>query len=150
MGVQLLGEKYSLGNMGAGGDKPSALSYTEVFYQCLPYYLSMGMSADEFWNCDPRMYEVYRKLDRINNEKENERLWIQAAYIYDVMLRIAPSLGLQPQKPEPFLEKPFTLWAEKDTGETPMTDEEIKKSPQFAKVTDWMLTVNKQKEQKNG
>ena len=106
------------------------------------------MSADEFWNCDPRMYGVYRKLDRIKSEKENERLWIQAGYIYDVLLRVAPSFSLQPQKPEPFAEKPFALWGDKE--EEPMTDEEIRKSQQYAKVMDWMLTVNKQKEQTNG
>ena len=75
MGVQFLGELYSCKNDRVGDsddeEKPT-LSYTEIFYQCLPHYLVMGMSAEEFWNCDPRMYRVYREKDRLENERKNE------------------------------------------------------------------------------
>lgn len=150
MGVQLLGEKYSLEDMGAGGDS-SALSYTEIFYQCLPHYLAMGMSADEFWNCDPRLYPAYREMDRIKNERENERLWLQGAYVYQAILLTAPRLNsLQPKEPEPYPTEPFDLGLRKAEEEPMMTDEEIQKSPDFVKVLEWAMRVNKQKESKNG
>ena len=144
MGVQLLGEKYSLKNMGAGEDT-SALSYTEMFYRCLPQYLAMGMSADEFWNCDPRMYKVYRELDRIKTEKENQRLWLEGMYVYQAILLSAPRLNsLKPEEPVQYPAKPFDLGLDKKE-EPEMTDEEIRKTPQFARVMEWAIAVNKQK-----
>lgn len=134
MGVQLLGEKYSLKNMGAGGST-SALSYTEIFYQCLPHYLAMGMSAYEFWNCDPRLYSAYREMDRINTERKNELLWMGGAYMTRA---IASCLSTEA---DPYPSKPIDLGLRR---EKEMTDEEIQKTPQYAKVMNWMFAVNKQ------
>lgn len=148
MGGELLGNSYSLDDEGVGDtetEKPT-LTYTEVFYQCLPYYLSMGMSADEFWNCDPRMYRVYREKDRIATEKQNEMLWIQGAYVYQAILLAAPRLNsLKPEEPLPYPLKPFDLGLSKTEDEDVPTDEEIQKSPEFNKVMEWAMTVNKQK-----
>lgn len=151
MGEQLLGEKFSQEDMGAGGDT-SALSYTDIFYQCLPHYLAMGMSADEFWNCDPKLYPAYREMDRIKNERENERLWLQGAYVYQAILLTAPRLNsLKPEEPLSYPEKPFDLGLRKvEEEEHEMTDEEIRKSPQFAKVMEWAIRVNKQKGHTDG
>lgn len=140
MGVQLLGEKYSLKEgMGAGEDT-SALSYTEIFYQCLPQYLAMGMSAYEFWNCDPRLYRVYREKDRIENERKNELLWIAGAYVHEA---IAACLSTE-KNPYSYPSKPFDLHLREEVKEE-LTDEEIQKTPEFVYMLDKMNTINKQK-----
>lgn len=147
MGGELLGDSYSLKNDGVGDtetEKPTP-TYTEIFYQCLPYYLSMGMSADEFWNCDPRMYKVYREKDRISTEKENERLWLQGAYVYQAILLAAPRLNsIQPKDPLPYPTKPLDLGLGKPKEESDeMTDDEIKKTPEYVKMIDFMNANNK-------
>ena len=149
MGGELLGDSYSLDDEGVGDtetEKPT-LTYTEVFYQCLPHYLAMGMSADEFWNCDPRMYRVYREKDRIATEKQNEMLWIQGAYVYQAILLAAPRLNsIKPEEPLPYPEQPFDLVLSKvNEKEDIPTDEETQKSPEFNKVMEWAINVNKQK-----
>ena len=149
MGSELLGKSYSLDDKGVGKNK-STPSYTDIFYQCLPHYLSMGMSAYEFWNCDPRMYKVYREKDRIETEKKNETLWLEGMYIYQAILLSAPRLNsIQPKEPLPYPEKPFELGLSKVREEekdvTEMSDQEIQKTPQYARVLEWALTVNKQK-----
>lgn len=143
MGSEFLGGSYSLnGNVRVGGtekEKPT-LSYTEIFYQCLPQYLAMGMSADEFWNCDPRMYRVYREKDRIENERKNELLWIAGAYVCEA---IATCLSTD-KNPHPYPAQPFDLHLREDTEEE-LTDEEIQKTPEFVYMLDKMNTINKQK-----
>lgn len=145
MGSELLGNSYSREYAGVGGTKQPTLSYTDIFYQCLPHYLAMGMSADEFWNCDPKLYPAYREMDRIKNEKENERLWLQGAYVYQAILLTAPALNImQPKEPSPYPEKPFDLGLRIEEEHEP-TDEEIKQSATYAAVMDWAMRVNKQK-----
>lgn len=157
MGSELLGEDSSSQESTGVGEteKQPTPSYTDLFFQCLPQYMAIGMSADEFWNCDPRMYKAYREMDRIKNERNNELLWIAGAYVYQAILLTAPRLNsLKPTEPDPYPDKPFDLGlaveSEEDEEEHEMTDEEIQKTPQFAKVLEWAMRVNKQKEQQNG
>lgn len=152
MGSELLGEDSTSHNSRGVGDtkKRPTLSYTDVIYQCLPHYLAMGMSADEFWNCDPRMYEVYREKDRLENERKNEQYWVQMAYVYQALVLTAPMFNsLKPQPPEPYPNKPFELNLG-GADDKELTDEGIKNSKQYAKVMSWALAVNKQKELQNG
>lgn len=150
MGSEFLGDSYSLNGVARVGEteeeKPT-LSYTEIFYQCLPQYLAMGMSADEFWNCDPRMYRVYREKDRIENERKNELLWIAGAYVLEA---IQTCLSTE-KNPHRYPTEPFDLKLrpEEEVVETEMTDEEIQKTPQFVNVLDWMERVNKEKRGEN-
>lgn len=151
MGSELLGESTSQESRGVGEtdrDKPT-LSYTEIFYQCLPQYLVMGMSAEEFWNCDPRMYQVYREKDRLENERRNELMWLGGAYVYQAILLSAPRLNsIQPKEPEPYPERPFDLGLNHEREDDELTDEEIRKTPEFARVMEWAITVNRQKQGK--
>lgn len=150
MGVQFLGELYSCKNDGVGdSDKEQpTLSYTEIFYQCLPHYLVMGMSADEFWNCDPRMYRVYREKDRLENERKNELLWMAGVY---TLRAIQSSIS---DESEPYPERPFDLnlrREEEEEEEQEMTVEEIQKTPQFVYMLEWANRVNKHKQgEQNG
>lgn len=148
MGVQLLGEKYSQESVGVGEtEKQPTLSYTEIFYQCLPHYLVMGMSADEFWNCDPRMYKVYREKDRLENERKNELLWIAGIYT----ARAISSCLATEEHPNPYPKEPFSLngTKEEETEEQELTDKEIQKTPDFIRVMEWANKVNKQKRGEN-
>ena len=149
MGSELLGESVSQDDRGVGESKETkpTLSYTELFYRCLPHYLVMGMSADEFWNCDPRMYGVYREKDRLENERKNELLWIAGAYVANA---IASCLSNDESNRYP--SKPFDLQlAHEEEEETEHTVEEIQKSPEFAHVLEWAMTVNKQRKgEQNG
>lgn len=145
MGVELLGDSYSQNNNGVGNAKKPTPTYTEIFYQCLPHYLAMGMSADEFWNCDPRMYKAYREKDRIQMEKQNELLWLQGMYVYQAILLSAPRLNsIQPKEPLPYPEKPIDLGLSKPKEDGhEMTDEEIKKTKAYAMMIDLMKATNK-------
>lgn len=114
MGVDLL--------PGDGDDAPKSLkdySFAEIFEEQCPIYMSYGMTYEQFWDGDPKMAIAYRKAHELKKEIVNEQLWLQGAYIYDALQRIAPLFRvMSSDNPEPYLEKPYRL--------KPKTKQEIK------------------------
>lgn len=93
------------------------------------------MTYEEFWNCDPELYKVYRNLNDIKRNQENERLWLQGMYVYQAILLTAPSLNsLKPSKPHDYPKQPFDISPKKV-----QSTEEIG----LAKMKAWMEKVNK-------
>lgn len=68
-------------------------SITRFFYEQLPYYLSIGMSAEEYWNGDYRLAKAYRKADELRLQRANQLRWLQGMYIYEAVGNLSPILG---------------------------------------------------------
>lgn len=87
------------------------VSYTEIFYEHLPFYMSIGMTYDEFWNgpCDLKKY--YRKAHEIKVKRDNFNAWIQGRYIYDAICAVSPilrfSMGKGKVEAHPYLQEPY-------------------------------------------
>ena len=75
MGGELLKEDPSTGEK----------TYTEIFEECFPFYLAIGMSFAEYWEGDPKLAQYYRKAYRIKQEEINNNAWLQGMYIYDAV-----------------------------------------------------------------
>ena len=58
---------------------------TEVFEECFPFYLAIGMSSAEYWEGDPSLAQYYRKAYRIKQDEINNNAWLQGMYIYDAV-----------------------------------------------------------------
>ena len=58
---------------------------TQVFEECFPFYLSIGMSYAEYWDGDPKLAQYYRKAYQIKQEEINNTAWLQGMYIYDAV-----------------------------------------------------------------
>ena len=58
---------------------------TEVFEECFPFYLAIGMSYAEYWEGDPSLTRYYRKAYRIKQDEINNNAWLQGMYIYDAI-----------------------------------------------------------------
>lgn len=87
-------------------------TYTEQFYEVFPYYLSIGMTYEQFWEGDPTLTIYYRKADEIRKERLNQELWLQGAYIYEALCDVSPVLhafAKKGTKPSPFVASPFPL-----------------------------------------
>lgn len=96
-------------------DSPPGKTYSEQFEAVFPYYLSLGMTYDQFWNDDPGLVRYYRKAEEIRNEKRNQEMWLQGMYFYDALCDAAPILrafGKKGTKPLPYPKKPYPLKAE--------------------------------------
>ena len=58
---------------------------TEVFEECFPFYLAIGMSYAEYWEGDPSLARYYRKAYRLKQDEINNNAWLQGLYIYDAV-----------------------------------------------------------------
>ena len=58
---------------------------TEIFEDCFPFYLAIGMSYAEYWEGDPKLTQYYRKAYQIKQEEINNNAWLQGMYIYDAV-----------------------------------------------------------------
>lgn len=87
-------------------------TYTEQFYEVFPYYLSIGMTYEQFWNDDPMLAKYYRQAEEMRNDKRNQELWLQGMYIYEALCDVAPilhSMAKKGTKPQPYSERPYAL-----------------------------------------
>ena len=88
------------------------LTYTEQFYEVFPYYLSIGMTYDQFWNDDVNLAKYYRQADELRIERKNQELWLQGLYIYEALCDTAPILqafAKKGTKARPYTEQPYPI-----------------------------------------
>lgn len=102
---------YSEGSGTVTGSAP-VFTYTEQFYEQFPYYLSIGMTAQQFWDDDPALCRYYRKAEELRKERLNQQLWLQGLYIYSALCDVAPILhafAKKGTKARPYADAPFPL-----------------------------------------
>lgn len=98
------------------GDEPETRSpfhtYTEKFYADFPYYLSIGMTYDQYWNDDPWLVRYYRQADEMRIDRKNQEMWLQGMYIYEALCDVAPihhAFAKKGTKPHPYATAPYPL-----------------------------------------
>lgn len=97
--------------MGVGGvtsDFPQ--SFAETFDAVFPYYLSIGMTCEQFWDQDCNLVKAYRKAEELTQKRKNQELWLQGRYIYDALCAVSPVLhafAKNGTQPYPYQEKPY-------------------------------------------
>ena len=87
-------------------------TYTEQFYEVFPYYLSIGMTAEQFWDGDCTLPKYYRQADELRIERMNQELWLQGLYVYEAICDVAPILQAMAKKgtkARPYTEQPYAI-----------------------------------------
>lgn len=80
-------------------DKSSApFSYQKIFEDQCPFYMSIGMTYDEYWFGEPERAKYYRKAYELKKKQLNEQIWLQGMYVYEALCDVAPVLVSYPQK----------------------------------------------------
>lgn len=98
-----------------GSERESSLpvfTYTERFNEYFPYYLSIGMTPEQYWEGDCELAKYYRKADEIRIERRNQELWLQGMYVYEAICDASPILqafAKKGSKPFPYSDKPYAL-----------------------------------------
>ena len=93
-------------------NRSSLFTYTSKFYEAFPYYLSIGMTYDQYWNGDCTLPIYYRKAEELRNEKRNQELWLQGMYIYEALCDVSPILhafAKKGTKPQPYTTNPYPI-----------------------------------------
>lgn len=90
-------------------------SFGDVFEQLCPYYMSIGMTYDEFWNQDVSMVKAYRKANELRDKRRNQEFWMQGMYFYEALCDASPLFRFTMKKgiirPEPYLKEPYPITA---------------------------------------
>lgn len=99
---------------GSGGVSATAplKTYTEKFNELFPYYLSIGMTEEQYWDKDCQLVVAYRKAEELRTNKVNQEMWLQGAYVYEALCRVSPILhafAKKGTKPMPYIGEPFAI-----------------------------------------
>lgn len=134
-------------NNNRGGDASSRsplFRYSNIFDDLCPYYMSIGMSYQDYWDGDCEMVIPYRKAAELDKERQNTYLWLQGMYFYNALLCASPVLNAlsKDKKPRPYLEEPIPItrkYAEKqeDDREKKQFEENLNAMDRF------MAEINK-------
>lgn len=94
-----------------GGELVSPAShstFTEFFESQCPFYLSIGMTYDEYWNGPAEMVVYYRRAYVMQQRRNNDLAWLNGRYVYDALNAIVPALrGLSKEPVDKYLEEPY-------------------------------------------
>lgn len=127
------------------GDDSSTKTYTERFYDVFPFYLSIGMTYDQFWNGDPELAKYYRKADELNRQRRNQELWMQGLYMRDAVMQV---LAKEPEKC-PYPDEPYPL-NEKERKQQEINKQERAMEDGKAWMTAFMVLSNARLAEKKG
>ena len=85
-------------------------SLTKIFEHECPYYMSYGMSFDEYWYGDAYLVKFYRDAYKLKIRYDDVFMWKQGMYIYEALCDVSPILhafSKQGTKPLQYREKPM-------------------------------------------
>lgn len=136
-----------------GGEQNSPPKYSDIFRKEFPYYLSIGMTPEEYWDGDCELVKYYRKADELRRRERNTELWLQGMYIYEALLDVSPVLRafVKNPKPQNYSSEPYPLTiAERKAREE--RDEKKRAEETRNALMEQMLAFNKARseEQKDG
>ena len=101
--------------MGEVGVNRSQVNFTQIFETVFPYFLSIGMTYEQFWYKDPHLVKDYAKAEELRARKKNQELWLQGYYVYNAIgafAEILPAFPKKGAKINPYLEEPVSLTEE--------------------------------------
>lgn len=98
-------------------------SLTQLFDECCPFYMSIGMSYNEFWEgdvCLPRIYmQAYEIQQKRRLQEMNYSAWLSGVYTmraYEVVMHNA--FAKQGTEPAQYYSKPIELTREQAADPT--------------------------------
>ena len=94
------------------------MTASELFHKAFPYYLSIGMTADEYWNQDSSLVIAYREAQKMREQRENFFAWLHGRYVYDALCLASPifhDFAKAGTKARPYVEKPYELQPSRPT-----------------------------------
>lgn len=84
------------------------MTFTEIFNELCPTYITYGMTYEQFWYGDPWMTRAYAQAYLMKRKVENENAWILGGYVANAFGTVmANAFG---KKREKYLEKPLDIF----------------------------------------
>ena len=87
------------------------ITYGEYFKQAFPYFLAIGMTAEEYWEGDPRLAQAFYKAHKLKITMTNQQLWLQGLYIYRAVdVVVGNALRKKGTPASKYIEQPIKLF----------------------------------------
>ena len=80
-------------------------TFTQVFDEQCSYYMSIGMTYDEYWFGEPERTRFYRDSHILKCKSRNQELWLQGMYFISSI-----AVALDSKKKTKYPEKPFEIY----------------------------------------
>ena len=103
--------------------------YGQHFESAFPYYLSIGMTPEQYWEGDPWLVKAYREADVLSLRRSNFISWLNGKYVYEAFGAISPVLhafAKKGTKAEPYPSEPYPI------GKQDIDDKLEKEADHFA------------------
>ena len=127
-----------------GRNRRPLLRYTTRFEEVFPFYLSIGMTPEQYWDDDCTLVRAYRDANEMRRDEQNYFAWLQGMYIYHALGDISPVYRtFKPSKPKPYLKEPLPL-TEKESKERKERDERLRVEESRARFRAMIERMNKQ------
>lgn len=98
------------------GSSQNIKSYTDIFYDALPYYLSIGMTASEFWEGDVFLTEAYYEANVYKKKQINEFMHLQGFYVYQAVATVVSNIHFDKRhhKANSYMSEPLNVYMTKE------------------------------------
>lgn len=122
--------------------EPAPKTIGELFEKCAPYYLSLGMTLQEYWCGKPRLAQYYLSAFNIKQERELEQqnfiAWLNGMYVesatYSSIVNALDSKEAK-RKGISYVEKPIDISGNEKS-------EEEKKHEAEQQCLDWLIAMD--------
>ena len=108
---------------------------SEIFDECFPFYLSIGMTPAEYWDGDADLPRYFRKAFEMRKKRENEQAWLHGLYVYDATISALTHLSPKKENHKDYAIKPYSF-----TDEESIEDKKAKELEAQAQAEVWMKT----------
>lgn len=113
---------------------------TELFHKVFPYYMSIGMTYDEFWRGPVWLVKAYREAYILKTRHEEWARWRSGMYVYNALLCVAPvmraALSKTPVEPGKYIDEPL-----------PITEKEAKEREEARERANFFAYVKRMEEE---
>ena len=135
-------------NEGGGGNTDRLICYTNIFKRLCPFYLSIGVRYEDYWNGDPEIARYYREAYSLKQDRINFEQWLNGLYIYNALLSASPVFNPmhKTHKPEKYIEEPIPITKNAQREKEREQYEDMKQ-----RMTDFLMDYNRRRgEKRNG
>lgn len=91
--------------------------YSEIFDECCPFYLSIGMTLSEYWDGDNDLPRYARKAFEMRQKRENQQAWLNGLYTYDALISALSHLSPNKSSHKDYATKPYSFSAQESEQE---------------------------------
>ena len=88
-----------------------------MFERDFPYFLSLGMSYDEYWYGETWRVHDYIEAQKFRLEQREYELWLQGLYTFNALqsaLSVSEFFRSKGSRPIPYPQKPHGVWERKN------------------------------------